>query len=69
MREWLIANNFMGKEGQVVPEMSDEWVDTISKRYIELYEKVIGEKFIPQKMTDVETQQRILDSLQQLSQR
>jgi len=59
----------MGKEGQVVPEMSDEWVDTISKRYIELYEKVIGEKFIPQKMTDVETQQRILDSLQQLSQR
>ena len=69
VREWLIANNFMGKEGQVVPEMSDEWVDTISKRYIELYEKVIGEKFIPQKMTDVETQQRILDSLQQLSQR
>ena len=67
MREWLIANNFMGKEGQVVPEMSDEWVDTISKRYIELYEKVIGERFIPQKMTDVETQQRILYSLQQLS--
>ena len=59
VREWLIANNFMGKEGQVVPEMSDEWVDTISKRYIELYEKVIGERFIPQKMTDVETQQRI----------
>lgn len=44
VREWLIANNFMGKEGQTVPEMSETWIDTISKRYIELYEKVIGEK-------------------------
>jgi len=46
VREWLIENNFMGKEGQSVPEMSDEWIDTISKRYIELYEKIIGEKFL-----------------------
>ena len=38
----------MGKEGQTVPDMSDEWVSTISQRYIELYEHVIGEKFIPQ---------------------
>ena len=45
VREWLIENNFMGKEGQVVPTMTDEWIDTISKRYIELYEKVIGQKF------------------------
>src|SRR4029079_18769271 len=45
VREWLIKNDFMGKEGQTVPEMSDEWVNTISQRYIELYEKVIGEKF------------------------
>ena len=66
VREWLIANNFMGKEGQTVPAMSDEWVDTISKRYIELYEKVIGEKFIPQQLSDEETQQRILQSLQKL---
>ena len=44
VREWLIANNFMGKEGQTVPEMSDEWVDTISNKYIELYEKVCGEQ-------------------------
>ena len=50
VREWLIANNFMGKEGQTVPEMSDEWVNTISNRYIELYEKVIGEKFVPQQL-------------------
>ena len=52
VREWLIANNFMGKEGQTVPEMTDEWVDTISKRYIELYEKVIGQPFIPEKISD-----------------
>ena len=66
VREWLIANNFMGKEGQVVPAMSDEWVDTISKRYIELYEKVIGEKFIPQQLSEEETYQRIKQSVQKL---
>lgn len=64
VREWLIANNFMGKEGQTVPEMDDDWVDTISKRYIELYEHVIGEKFIPQELTDDETYQRIIASLE-----
>jgi len=42
VREWLIENNFMGKEGQQVPEMSDEWIATIRDRYIELYEKLIG---------------------------
>lgn len=52
VREWLIDNNFMGKEGQQMPEMTDEWVNTISNRYIELYEKVIGEKFVPQIVTD-----------------
>ncbi len=63
VREWLIENNFMGKEGQTVPEMSNEWVNTISQRYIELYEKIIGEKFIPQQLSDEETQQRIIASL------
>jgi phosphoribosylaminoimidazole-succinocarboxamide synthase len=66
VREWLIANNFMGKEGQTVPAMSDEWVQTISQRYIDLYEKVIGEKFNPQALSDEETRQRILDSLKKL---
>ena len=66
VREWLIANNFMGKQGQTVPEMSDEWIDTISKRYIELYEKVIGEKFKPEKLTDDETTQRINEALDKL---
>lgn len=64
VREWLIANNFMGKENQVVPEMSDEWIQTISQRYIELYEHIIGEKFSPQSLTDEETYTRILTSLQ-----
>jgi phosphoribosylaminoimidazole-succinocarboxamide synthase len=67
VREWLIANNFMGKEGQTVPEMSDEWVKTISGRYIELYEKVIGQPFNPQALSDEETYQRALLSLSNLS--
>ncbi len=54
VREWLIANNFMGKEGQEVPAMSKEWIATISDRYIELYEKVIGEKFVPVEYSDEE---------------
>jgi phosphoribosylaminoimidazole-succinocarboxamide synthase len=53
----------MGKEGQTVPVMKDEWVDTISKRYIELYEKVIGQPFKPQTLSDEETYQLILYSL------
>jgi phosphoribosylaminoimidazole-succinocarboxamide synthase len=67
VREWLIANNFMGKEGQTVPEMSDEWVQTISQRYIELYEKVIGEKFIPQDLSDEETYNLVIESLKRLN--
>src|ERR1700743_2901503 len=63
VREWLIANNFMGKEGQTVPTMTDEWVDTISKRYIELYQQVIGESFRPQSLSDEEIYQRALYSV------
>ena len=66
VREWLIANDFMGKEGQTVPEMSDEWIVTISKRYIELYEKVIGQKFEPQELSDDEIYSSILNSLKKL---
>ncbi len=66
VREWLIENNFMGKEGQTVPEMSDEWINTISKRYIELYEKVIGEAFAPEELSDEETKSRIIKALGEL---
>ncbi len=67
VREWLIENNFMGKEGQTVPEMSEEWINTISKRYIELYEKVIGKKFVPAELSDEETYQLIVTALQKLT--
>lgn len=46
VRQWLIKNGFQGKEGQKIPEMTDELVNSISNRYIELYEKVTGEAFV-----------------------
>jgi phosphoribosylaminoimidazole-succinocarboxamide synthase len=64
VREWLIANNFMGKEGQTVPVMDDEWVKTISNRYIELYEKVTGTSFKPEPLSDQEIDERIAKSLE-----
>ncbi len=66
VREWLIAHDFMGKQGQSIPEMGDEWVQTISRRYIELYEQVIGEKFQPRQLSVEETRQSILESLGKL---
>ncbi|HLO91042.1 MAG TPA: phosphoribosylaminoimidazolesuccinocarboxamide synthase [Lentimicrobium sp.] len=45
VREWLIANNFQGKEGQTVPEMPDDFVTQVSERYIELYENITGDEF------------------------
>ncbi len=66
VREWLMANGFMGKEGQSVPEMSDEWIKTISGRYIELYEKLIGQAFIPAEISDQETYDRVVTALNAL---
>jgi len=66
VREWLIENNFMGKDGQTVPEMSEEWIQTISKRYIELYEQIIGEAFKPESKTETETYQLIGNTLNSL---
>ena len=59
VREWLIENDFMGKEGQQVPEMSDAWISTIRERYIELFEKLIGKKFVPQNLSEEETFKKI----------
>lgn len=53
VREWLIANGFQGKDGQEVPEMSDEWVIQISERYIELFEKVTGMSFVKEESNDI----------------
>ncbi|HPY67381.1 MAG TPA: phosphoribosylaminoimidazolesuccinocarboxamide synthase [Bacteroidales bacterium] len=54
VREWLMANGFQGKEGQKVPDMTDEFVNEISARYIELYEKITSEKFIKADLNDIE---------------
>jgi phosphoribosylaminoimidazole-succinocarboxamide synthase len=53
VREWLMENGFQGQEGQKVPEMSDEFVNQISARYIELYEKITGEMFVRADITNV----------------
>jgi phosphoribosylaminoimidazole-succinocarboxamide synthase len=63
VRAWLIENNFMGKAGQVVPAMRDEWITVISNRYIELYEKIIGEKFIPQHLSEEDIYKAVLKSI------
>lgn len=54
VRQWLIENGFMGKEGQKVPEMSDEYVNSVSERYIELYEHIVGEKFVKADTSELE---------------
>jgi phosphoribosylaminoimidazole-succinocarboxamide synthase len=66
VREWLIENDFMGKEGQTIPDMTDEWVDTISERYIELYEKITGQKFVPTELSDEETGEKVLETLRNI---
>ena len=54
VRQWLISQGFQGEKGQKVPEMSDAYVQSVSDRYIELYENIMGEKFIPGDTTDIE---------------
>ena len=46
VRRWLIENGFQGQEGQQIPNMTDEYIDSVSERYIELYENILGEKFV-----------------------
>ena len=53
MRQWLIKNGFQGKEGQEIPFMSEEYVTSVSDRYIELYEIIIGEKFIKEDISNI----------------
>lgn len=70
VRQWLIDNGFQGKEGQIVPEMNEEWVNQISSRYIELFEKLTGEKFIPANTDNISerVEKGILNSLKHLAQ-
>ena len=55
VRQWLIENNFQGLEGQTVPFMSDDYIETVSERYIELYENITGEPFIKAEVSSIET--------------
>ena len=54
VRQWLISNNFQGLEGQTVPVMSDEYIATVSERYIELYENITGETFVKADVTNIQ---------------
>lgn len=53
VRQWLIANGFQGKEGEVVPEMTPEYCDSVTDRYVELYENIVGEKFVKADVADI----------------
>lgn len=64
VREWLIARNFMGKEGQEIPAMSAEWIAEISGRYIELYERLTGLDFQREEISDEETMARVNRALE-----
>lgn len=55
VRQWLIANGFQGKDGQQIPEMTEEYIQTVSDRYIELYENIIGEKFEKADVSDIQS--------------
>ncbi|MGJ8593655.1 MAG: phosphoribosylaminoimidazolesuccinocarboxamide synthase [Aquaticitalea sp.] len=63
VRQWLIANDFQGLQGQIVPVMSDDYIDTVSERYIELYENIMGEAFVKADVSDI--QNRIKSNVEQ----
>ena len=65
VRRWLIENGFQGKEGQTIPNMTDEYIQTVSDRYIELFENIIGEEFIKADISDINSriEKNVLDYL------
>ena len=68
VRQWLIANNFQGLEGQTVPEMTDAYIESVSERYIELYENITGETFVKADTSQIHQriQQNVLHYLESL---
>lgn len=66
VREWLMENGFQGKEGQSIPEMTDEVISMISDRYVELFEKVTGKKFVKQDIAEGEMEGLMARSLEHL---
>lgn len=69
VRKWLIENNFQGKEGQVVPEMSEAKISEISERYIELYEHITGKKFVRAREEDAHSriEMNVVEALQKIT--
>lgn len=69
VRQWLIENGFQGKPGQNIPEMSEEFVQSVSERYVELFENITGEKFIPANTEDIEQriERNVVSALEKLA--
>jgi phosphoribosylaminoimidazole-succinocarboxamide synthase len=65
VRRWLIENGFQGQEGQAIPDMSDEYIESVSERYIELYENILGEKFVKADIDNIDQriEKNVLDYL------
>ncbi|KQO28401.1 phosphoribosylaminoimidazole-succinocarboxamide synthase [Flavobacterium sp. Leaf82] len=61
VRRWLIENGFQGQDGQQIPDMTDEYIESVSERYIELYENILGEKFVKADIDNID--QRINDNV------
>jgi phosphoribosylaminoimidazole-succinocarboxamide synthase len=66
VREWLMENGFQGQEGQQVPEMTDEFISSVSDRYIELFEKITGDRFTKQEVTDSDITETLKVELEKL---
>ena len=65
VRRWLIENGFQGKDGQKIPDMSDEYINSVSERYIELYENILGEKFVKADISNIDNriEKNVIDYL------
>jgi phosphoribosylaminoimidazole-succinocarboxamide synthase len=66
VREWLMANGFQGKDGQQVPVMTDEFVQLVSDRYVELFENITGQKFVKEEVAAADAESRIIAALKSL---
>ncbi len=66
VREWLMENGFQGKDGQQVPEMTEEFVKSVSDRYIELFENITGQKFVKQDVQPAEIEAKIVETLKSM---
>ncbi|MBE8728336.1 phosphoribosylaminoimidazolesuccinocarboxamide synthase [Flavobacterium hungaricum] len=68
VRRWLIENGFQGQEGQQIPEMTDAYIESVSERYIELYENILGEKFVKAEIDNIDQriEKNVLDYLKSL---